>query len=65
MHELKSFGEENVGKFTIANIRYFSESGIWLGKILANGYCFAKFAKVFLAKFCAIWYLFYFDLLVE
>ena len=28
-----SFGEENVGEFTIANISYFSEPGIWLGKI--------------------------------
>ena len=39
---------ENVGKFTIANISYFSESGIWLGKILANGIPFTKSAKVFL-----------------
>ena len=44
-----SFGEENVGEFTIANIIYFiSESGIWLGKILVNGIHFAKFAKAFL-----------------
>ena len=42
-----SFGEENVGEFTIANISYFSEPGMWLGKILANGICFTKFAKVF------------------
>ena len=42
-----SFGEENVGEFTIANISYFSEPGIWLGKILANGVHFAKFSKVF------------------
>ena len=28
-------------------ISYFSESGIWLGKILANDVQFAKFAKVF------------------
>ena len=27
----QSFGEENVGEFIIANISYFSESGIWLG----------------------------------
>ena len=27
-----SFGEENVGEFTIANVSYFNESGIWLGK---------------------------------
>ena len=39
-----SFGEENVGEFTIVNISYFSEPGIWLGKILANG---VRFAKVF------------------
>ena len=45
-----SFGEDNVGEFTIANISYFSEPGIWLGKILATGVRFAKFAKVFLAK---------------
>ena len=44
----QGFGEENVGEFTIANISYFSESGIWLGKILANDVRFAKFAtKVF------------------
>ena len=42
-----SFAEENVGKFTIANISYYSVPGIWLGKILANGIRFAKFAKVF------------------
>ena len=41
------FGEENAGEFTIANISYFSEPGIWLGKILVNGIRFAKFAKVF------------------
>ena len=45
-----SFGKENVGKFTIANISYFSEPGIWLGKILASGVRFAKFAKVFPTK---------------
>ena len=43
----QSFGEENVGKFTIATISYYSESGIQLGKILANDDRFAKFAKVF------------------
>ena len=32
----QSFGKENIGEFTIANISYFSESGICLGKILAN-----------------------------
>ena len=42
----QSFGEENIGEFTIATISYYSESGIWLGKILANDDCFAKFAKV-------------------
>ena len=42
-----SFGEENIGKFTLANINYL---GIWLGKLLANG---AKFAKVFPTK---IWH---------
>ena len=40
----QSFGKENVGKFTIASVTYFSESGIWLGKILASDVCFAKFA---------------------
>ena len=45
-----SFGKENVGEFTLANISYFSEPGIWLGKLLANGICFAKFAKVFPTK---------------
>ena len=29
--------EGNVGKFTIANNSYFSESGIWQGKVFANG----------------------------
>ena len=43
----QSFGGENVGDFTIASITYFSKSGIWLGKILANNVRFAKFAKVF------------------
>ena len=37
-----SSSKENVGKFTIANISYFSETGIWLGKILANDVHFAK-----------------------
>ena len=46
-----SFGEENVGRFTIVNISYFSEPGIWLGKILANGVRFAKSAKFPLPKF--------------
>ena len=36
---------------TLANLQlyisHFSESGIWLGKILANDVPFAKFAKVF------------------
>ena len=41
------FGKENVGKFTTVNISYFSKPGIWLGKILANSVCFAKFIKVF------------------
>ena len=44
----QSFGKENVGKFTIANISYLSESGIWLSKILVNDVWLAKFAKVFL-----------------
>ena len=33
---------------------YSSKSEIWLGKILANDVCFAKFAKFFPAEFCAI-----------
>ena len=42
----------------LANINYFSESGIWLGKILANGVVFAKSAKVFPCQnfALAIWY---------
>ena len=40
-------GKENVDEFTIANISYFSEPGIWVGKILANGIRFTKFANVF------------------
>ena len=43
----QSFGKENVGEFTIANVSYFSEPGIWLGKILVNDISFAKFTKVF------------------
>ena len=43
----QSFGEENVGGFTKANISFFSESEIWLGKILVNNVHYAKFAKVF------------------
>ena len=47
---LQSFGEENVRKFTFS---YLSESGIWLGKILANYiHHFAKFAKP--PEICAI-----------
>ena len=40
------FGDENVGEYTIATISYYSESGIWLGKILANDNRFTKFTKV-------------------
>ena len=29
----QSFGKEIVGEFTIANVSYFSEYGIWLGNI--------------------------------
>ena len=29
----QSFGEENVGQFTIGNISCFNEFGIWLGKM--------------------------------
>ena len=47
INHFMKFGEENVGKFTIANISYFSEFGIRLGKILVNGVCFAKLANVF------------------
>ena len=48
---------KNVGEFTIANniIRYLSESGIWLGKILVNDIRFTKFATKFSPpEFCAI-----------
>ena len=38
-----SFGKENVGKLAKASISYFNESGIWLGKMLVNNICFAKF----------------------
>ena len=37
------FLQGNVGEFTIATIRYYSESGIRLGKVLANDDRFAKF----------------------
>ena len=43
----QGFGGENVGEFTVAYISYCSKSGIWLGKMLANGVSFAKSAKVF------------------
>ena len=35
---------ENVDEFTIADISYFSEYGVWLDKRLA---CFNKFTEVF------------------
>ena len=54
----QSFGEENVGK-SIANISYFSESGIWLGKILANDICFAKVLP-WPPEFCAVRYIFWY-----
>ena len=43
----QSLGKENVGEFTAIYISHFSESGIWLGKILAND---VSFAKVFPAR---------------
>ena len=43
----QSFGEGKCWQILIVYISYFSESGIWLGKILANGIPFAKSAKVF------------------
>ena len=46
-----SFDKENVCEFTIANISYFSEYGIWLDKILANDVRFIKFSP---PEFCAI-----------
>ena len=46
----QSFGEENVGEFTIANVSYFN-----LGKILAYDVCFTKFISFPLPKFCAIY----------
>ena len=46
---------ENVGEFTIANISYFSESGIWLGKTMANAVRLAKFAKVFPYQNCLLY----------
>ena len=36
---------------SVLSVLLLSEPGIWLGKILANGVSFAKFAKVFPAKF--------------
>ena len=41
----QSFGKENDSKFIIVNINYFSESGIWLGKILENDIRFANSPK--------------------
>ena len=41
INHFMSFSEQNVGKFTRANIS-FSEPGIWLGKILVIGIRFAK-----------------------
>ena len=43
---LQSFGKENVGGFKIANISYFSESRIWLGKILVNDVRLAKVSPI-------------------
>ena len=42
---------ENVGEL-LANISYFSKSGIWLGKILVDG---VRFAKVFPHQDFGIW----------
>ena len=39
---LRVLAGKNVSEFTVAYITYCSESGIWLGKILANGVSFAK-----------------------
>ena len=50
----QSFGKENVGEFTIANISYFGQSGIWLGKILVNDSYSPKFP---LPKFRSTWYM--------
>ena len=50
----KSVGEENVGKFTTANIIYFSKSGIWLRKILTSDVVCAQFPKDFPARILAI-----------
>ena len=36
-----------ITKMLIDKINYFSESGIWLGKILANGIYFAKSSQGF------------------
>ena len=50
--ELMSFGKENVGKLAKASISYFNKSGIWLGKMLVNNICFAKFTtRVFPTEF--------------
>ena len=50
----QSFSKESVGKFTIANVSYFSESGIWLGKILANDFPRQNFALYVKANICII-----------
>ena len=39
----QGFGEENFGEFTIVTYSYFGESGVGLGKILANDIRFPKF----------------------
>ena len=50
----KSVGEENVGKFTTANIICFSKSGICLHKILTNDVVYTQFPKDFPARILAI-----------
>ena len=56
---------ENVGKFTIAHISNFSESGIWLGKILASGVPFTKSAKVFPHQNFALYGIYNYKILID
>ena len=46
----QSFGEKTLWCFNILTYSYFGESGIWLGKILANDIYFVKFTNVFPTK---------------
>ena len=46
-----SFGQENVGEFTIAKMSYFNESGIWLGGVLQLKFVLPKFSPAIILRY--------------